>query len=325
MAKGGAGALLPAYLAVGADELKRETSIRRLKGRLDEGLAAFNLDERTAAPDMEPNDVITSLNTMPMGSDMRLVIMRKADKLPKAVSEAIVAYLADPNPGCVLLLEAESLAKGTRLYKAVKKVGDKAIIDCTPEKRWKLPDYVVRHCKASTGMVMDRDAAEELVNRVGESTTMLDRQVQSLADLCRPRGRITLQDVERHTARVAEVKPWEFLDALCARDAVRAMSLYTLMDNPSQIALLSLVVMRMRELVCAKALDERGEGALLASSLKKADWQVKNHRGWARGFSTRELEQCLAACAACERGLKSGADPDEAFVGLVLRICGAAA
>lgn len=313
--------LLPAYLAVGADELKRNTAMSRLKAKLDPGLEAFNLDDRTASADMVPNDVIASLNTMPMGTDFRLVILRKADKLPKPVSEAVITYLANPNPGCVLFLDADTLPKGTRLYKAVKKVGDKAVIDCTPQKRWKLPDYVVKHCISATGMPIDRDAADELVNRVGESTILLDRQVRSLAEFCRKQGRITLRDVEEHTARVAEVKPWEFLDAVCARDAGRAMSLYNLMDNPSQIALLSLVVMRLRELICAKALEERGEGALLASTLKKQDWQVKNHRAWARRFSVAELNHCLAACARCDRGLKSGADPDLEFTQLILRIC----
>ena len=258
-------ALLPAYLIVGSDELKSRQAVTRLKGRLEPGLAAFNLDEHVAGPDLVPGDVVASLNTIPMGTGFRLVLITKAEKLPKPVSEAIISYLKDPNPGCTLCLVATTLAKSTRLYKAVKAVGERSIIDCAPKKRWQLAPTVVRMA-AHYGMRTDEAAAAELVSRVGESTTMIDAQLRSLAALCRDSGRITVADVERNVARTAEVKPWDFLDAVCARDAAKALGLYHLMQNPSQIALTSLLCGRLRELVCARSLSARGEGGLPSSS-----------------------------------------------------------
>lgn len=318
--------LLSAYLVVGADELKRETAVSRLKGRLAPGFEDFNLDERTVSADLVPSDLVNSLDTMPMGGGFRLVILRcGSDKVPKDLSRALVSYLSDPNPTTVLCVVAESMDRRTALYKALKKVGPKAVIDCTPLKRWRLPEYLQRHARATVRMELDRDAAEELVSRVGESTTMLDRQLRTLAEFCRGNGRITRQDVEAHVARTAEVKPWEFLDAVSARDASRALELLNLMPNQSGIGLVVLVTTRIRELVCAKALDARGEGGRLAEELGKTDktaWQVKNHRGWARGFSMAELEESLVACARCERSLKNGGDGRSELTGLVLTICG---
>ena len=74
---------------------------------------------------------------------------------------------------------------------------------------------------------------------------MLDRQVGTLAELCAGAGVITRADVERYVTRIAEVKPWDFLDAVCARDAGRALELYGLMQNPSEIALVSMLVGRL--------------------------------------------------------------------------------
>ena len=66
-----------------------------------------------------------------------------ADKLKKPDAEALVAYLASPSPTTVLALEAEKLAKNTRLYKAVAaKHGKSAVIDCAPLKRYELPKTV---------------------------------------------------------------------------------------------------------------------------------------------------------------------------------------
>ena len=313
-------ALLPAYLVVGGDQLKRETATRRLKARLDEGLAAFNLDERTASADIDPTDVAISLNTLPLGDGFRLVMIHDANRLPKPVSETIISYLENPNPGCVLCLVAEALARNTRLYKAVAKVGKRSVIDCTPIKARDLPNYLVRHA-AAKGLSIDVRAASELVSRVGENTTLLDRQLTTLGELCAETGRISLGDVERNVPRTAEVKPWEFLDKVAAGDASRALELYRHMQNPSQVALLSLLTRRVRELVCARALIDRGQARQLASELGRQEWQVRSVAQAARRFTMAQLVSCLGACARCERELKGGADAETAFVSLVLFVC----
>lgn len=320
MAETERGGLLCCYLIVGADEYKRTFSLTRLKARLDEGFSAFNLDEHVAGPDLDPQDLLSSLNTMPLGDVFRLVIVERAEKLAKPVSEALVSYLANPNPTTVLCLVAESLAKNTRLYKAVAKVGPKAVVDCTPPKRWELAGILVK-MSGGKGVKLNQDAAEELVNRVGESRKLLDAQLTSLANYCAQKGVITKEDVERLITRTAEVKPWEFLDAVSARNTGKALSLYHLMQNPSQIALCSLLTSRVRELICAKSLEERGEGQLLANELGRQQWQIKNHRTWAKRFGKGELERALVRCAACERDLKTGSDPDLAFTQLVVGIC----
>jgi DNA polymerase-3 subunit delta len=316
--------LLPAYLVQGSDELRVRRVVARLKTYVAEGFEVFDLDERDATADMAPDELIGSLETMPIGGGQRIVVLHGADHLPKPVSEAIVGYLANPNPGCTLCLVADKLARNTRLYKAVAALGPKAVVECEPKKRWELPQIVVQ-LGQRRGITFDRDAAEELVSRVGESTVMLDTQVETLAQLCRANGRVTRSDVEAHVTRIAEVKPWDFLDALSSRDATRSLALYQLMVNPSEIALNAMVVGRLRELVCAKALAARGAQGELARELGKQAWQVKNHVGWARRFGADELRVGLAACAACERALKSGGDAQIEFTRMVLAVCGRAA
>ncbi|MBR3235567.1 MAG: DNA polymerase III subunit delta [Atopobiaceae bacterium] len=316
--------LLPAYLVVGTDELKAKEVVARLRKRLEPGFEAFNLDERTVTSDLEAQDLLASLNTLPFGSGFRLVIVMGADHMAKPVSEAIVAYLSDPNPASVLCLVAEKLAKTTRLYKAVAKLGSKAIIDCSPAKRWDLPKKMARMAQKH-GMRIDESASTELIARVGESTTMLDQQIATLSELCRNAGVITRADVERYVTRTAEVKPWDFLDAMSERNAGRALELYQLMQNPSEIALVSMLVGRIRELVCAQSLAARGQSGSLASTLGKQAWQVKSHTRWASRFAAGELSRSLAACATCDQALKSGADPRTTFIKLILAVCGSVA
>lgn len=309
--------LLPAYLIVGADELKRSSAVKRLRSHVPEDLADFNLDELEGATIEDPEQLVSSAQTMPFCADFRLVIVNGAENLCKPVSEAVVSYLKDPNPQCVLCLVAEKLAKNTRLYKAVAKVGPHSVIDCAPLKRWELPPYVVKLAQ-KRGLSMDNAAAQELLERVGESTVALDNQIATLAELVGDTGRITLGDVEANVAQIAEVSPWAFADAVCERNAPRAMEMLNLMKAPSLVFLHSVLVGRLRELVCAKSLDARGAASGLAHELGRQSWQVKNHVRWSRAFGEEELASLLGQAAACERALKGSSDSDAAFTRFVL-------
>lgn len=312
-------ALLPAYLIVGPDELKRTQALARLRSRVEGPFSAFNLEEIVASSETDEVGVLASLNTLPMGGDRRVVVIEPAEKLPKAVSEAIVSYLKNPNESCTLALVSPSLAKNTRLYKAIAGVGPRAVVECAAKRGRDLPPYVQKLASAH-GVSIDFDAARELVARVGESTTMLDTQLAALSDLIGGSGTITRELVERGVARVVEVKPWEFLDSLCERDARRALTLYRLLDG-SALGLLSLMTGRLRELVCARSLSSRGAAATLAEELGKKDWQVKNYLGWARRFSDGELEGLLAECAEAERALKSGGEEQTVMLRLIVHVC----
>ena len=312
--------LLPAYLVVGSDELKRSHAVARMKKRLEaSGLADFNLDERDMSKEQTPEDVLSSLNTFPMGADFRLVILRPCDRLPKAMSEMLVDYLKNPSSTTVLLLVAEKLAKNTRLYKAVAKIDKKAIVECVPKKRWELPQQV-RSMATAHGKAITQGGAEELVSRVGESTRMLDNELKKLASMVEG-GEITQADVERFVVRTAEPRPWDFLDAVSARNLPKALSLLRMMPQRQEIMLYSLLTTRIRELIYAKALDARGEGSTLARALGLQSWQVKNHLRWARGFKMSELLGALESAVDVELALKGSQTSDVALIRWVTQIC----
>ena len=299
--------LLPGYLIVGADELKRSTAVDRMKARLEKtGMADFNIDERDLSKDAPVDDVIASLNTLPMGTDFRLVILLNCDRLPKAVSEPLVDYFKNPSPTTVCLVVAEKLAKNTRLYKAMAKLGAKAVVDCAPERAWELPRQVVSMAGAH-GKTMDMEAAEELVSRAGENTRLLDNEVKRLAQQVAG-AVITREDVERLVVRTAEAKPWPLLDAVSARDMRRALENLRLQPDKSEVLLYTLLVGRIRQLIVAKALDVRGQSGELAKTLGVQQWQIKNHAAWARRWKMSELTDALRSAVDVELAVKGSRD-----------------
>ena len=315
--------LLPGYLIVGAYELKRSTAVDRMKARLEKtGMADFNIDERDLSKDAPVDDVIASLNTLPMGTDFRLVILLNCDRLPKAVSEPLVDYFKNPSPTTVCLVVAEKLAKNTRLYKAMAKLGAKAVVDCAPKKAWELPRQVVSIASAH-GKTMDMEAAEELVSRAGENTRLLDNEVKRLAQQVAG-AVITREDVERLVVRTAEAKPWPLLDAVSARDMRRALENLRLQPDKSEVLLYTLLVGRIRQLIVAKALDVRGQSGELAKTLGVQQWQIKNHAAWARRWKMSELTDALRSAVDVELAVKGSRDSRLALqlwvIGMLTRV-----
>ena len=80
----------------------------------------------------------------------------------------------------MLALEAEKLAKNTRLYKAVAAVGKSAVIECIPLKKKELP-HTVRSMAVSHGTTFTEGAANALVELVGENTVHLDSEIAKIA------------------------------------------------------------------------------------------------------------------------------------------------
>ena len=312
-------ALLPVYLVVGEDALKRDAVMRRLRARLSSlGDLSFNSDE-FAGETALGSDIVAACNTVPFASSVRLVEVRGADKLKKADAEGIVAYLDAPNETTVLALVAEKLAKNTRLYKAVAKHGASAVIDCAPVKRYQLPK-MVRSMAVGHGVALTEGAAAKLVELVGEDTVRLDGEVRKIALAHRGADAVNEHEIVAMVGRTAEVKPWEFVDAFSARDARKCLLYLGRMGSASPHALLAQCTTRLRELVCVRALVDRGNPRGAAAALKKPDWQVKNHVAWARGFTAEELRRALVSARDAERAMKSGSDARTAFLEWVLAV-----
>lgn len=304
--------LLPAYLVTGSDALKREAVIRRLRTRISQlGDLEFNFDLFSGEAALGA-DIVAACNTLPFASDVRLVQVDSVEKLKKADSEALVGYLGAPCESTVLCLISDGLAKNTRLYKAIAKLGAQAVIDCSVPKRRDLP-ALIRSMALTHGASITNSAANALLDLVGEDTVALDAELKKLALAHRGTDPINDSEVTAMVSPMAEVKPWEFVDAFSSRNIQKCMMLQTRMKSVSPLALLAMCVNRIRELMTAQCLMERGQSGNLASVLKMPDWRVKNHRTWARGFSSDELRAALFSARDAEQAMKSGADPQTTF------------
>ena len=309
--------LLPAYAAIGSDALKRDTVGKRLRARLQKlGDVSFNFDEFDGETAEGPL-IVSACNTVPFASPVRMVLVKNADKLKKADSEALVSYLQAPSDSTVLLLEAEKLAKTTRLFKAVAACGKNAVIDCSAPKRNDLP-RLVRSMAVGHGITLTDGAARLLVELAGEDTVRLDAELGKIALAHAGADAVNEHEVSSLVARTTEVKPWEFLDAMSARNLSRCLLCLSRMRSASPVSLIAQCTGRVRELICAKALVRRGNARAIAQALDKKDWQVKHHAEWAGRFTELELREALLRARDAEKAMKSGSNQEDIFLDWLL-------
>ena len=161
--------LLPVYLLAGSDQPKVSLAVKRLRGRFDPGsiddlVAGSGKDEATG------DDAVAALNALGLfGTGERLVVVSGVERWKKADAEAVVAYLASPNPGSVLALVGEP-AKGSPLEAACAKAGDVLRFDVPTRSRSRQLDYpsYVQQRFERHGRRVDHETARLLVEFVGE-------------------------------------------------------------------------------------------------------------------------------------------------------------
>lgn len=315
--------LKPVYLIYGSEDLRLAQAVARLKQQL--GAAAdldFNYDT-FEGESASADDVVAACNTLPFLSERRLVIVRGADKMGSDGWNTLAAYAADPSPTTVLVLVATKLAKNTRLYKTVDKLG--GVAEYAAPRKSEYPREVQRMFE-DRGKPVCLDAAELLVSAVGYDLRRLSTEVDKAVAFVGTRGEVERGDIEQVASTTAENSIFEFTDALSDRDCRAALALldHLLSDGESVFALHAMSLRVVRDLIVARALLDKGGGSLgeIARAVGRPDWQVRNLPRQARGFTTPELVDALRSAAESEAHMKTSREPRLVFERWIVKVCG---
>ncbi len=321
--------LKPVYLIHGSEDLLLEQAVSRLKRRFaDIADMDFNLDVFDGEI-ADVDEVVTASNTLPFMSERRLVIVRKADRMPIEGLHVLADYAADPNPNTTLVLVASKIAKNLRIYKAIDAFGGVAEYKA-PAKR-EYPRAVVEMF-TERGKRIDLDAAEVLVRTVGHDLRRLsietDKIVSYMGDTGDAGVAFSRHDIETVVSATAPTSIFHFLDALGSRDAGAALRMLSslLAEGESVTGLHAMSVRHIRRLLSVSALESREDGrhspAAIAQEVGVPHWKYKNLSHQAGRFAPGELVEALRAAAATEAEMKTSRESRLAFERWVLEVCG---
>lgn len=260
--------------------------------------APFTTLEGTSA---QWRDVIDELSTMSLfGGERRLVVLEAADKFVTSERGRLEAYVDKPRSSGVLILDVDSWASNTKLYKAVDKVGLQ--VDCrAPEKaagkrkvldESRLCKWLVAWSQKQHDAKLEAIAAEQLLELVGPEFGLLDQELAKLALFAGPGGKIDVQMVRDVVGGWRTQTIWELIDAAADGDAGEALKQLDrlLQAGEHPVALFGQISWSLRRFAAATRIYQEAEQTKQRIPLREALIQAGIPHWNKKGLERAELQ-----------------------------------
>jgi DNA polymerase-3 subunit delta len=313
----------PVYLLVGDQDLLRELAAKKLQnavvGEFPSPFSPFNF-ERFDGENGDASRIVMSANMMPLLGGRRLILVKRASRLVES-EPSLQAYVEDPNPATVLVLDLDKKPDGRR--KGWKDLEKKlAVVACDAPDPWELQDWVAEEGRGR-GLKLGRDEVRYLVTEVGSDLRRLSNELEKLS-LYASGDQLDLETMAEVLGRGRAQGVFKFIDAVASGDAGSALrQLGRLLEEgepPLRIlALLDRLVGQLRIAKDAQASGKKDSNlaGLLGAPPSAAKAIGESARRLDRGFLRRAVE----ALADTDRLLKSSRLPHRVVMeGLVLEL-----
>src|SRR5947207_12979115 len=318
----------PVYYLHGEEDVMDDGAVRALLERaVDQAAREFNVDERTAA-DLDPEAFNALVNTPPMLTATRAVVLRGMEQLRKTAKERqeLLRYVDSPNPTTVLeLVHGTTEPPDAELVRRASAVEVAALPPARVE-RW------MTHRAKQLGLTLTPEARELLLASVGTDLSRLARELEKLAPLCADRPATREEVAALVGVRRGETLQ-DFVDAaLERRAAAAARPVEPVLEQAGMTGVRMLRALGTALVGTALARAEldrdapRGGGprsdrleAVLLSHLRAArpyglgSWEQTALRWarWAELWTADELRHSLRLATDADRALKSSTLTDE--------------
>lgn len=268
------------------------------------------------------SEVLDELRTVPFLADKRVVLVKNADGFVSKNREILERYFEKPAGTGVLVLAVASWDARTRLAKMLPKVGSLVAMEAPP--KWKLPEHLVQYAATKHKIKLNRDAAEMLVELIGEELAQLYNELEKLILFARDEKVIRVDHVESLTGHHRIYDAFEVIDATIGGNAGQAITRLRNMfeqDKSAEYSVVGAFAFHLRRMFQARALlDKRINPAEIAKQLRI--WYNKD-RFFAQLQRTTlsQIATFLEELAAVDHATKTGqAQAAIAVEQLVLRL-----
>lgn len=219
----------PIVVIYGDEEFQKARALQQTLDPLippdvERGMVLCEYDAGRGESEVEFAAVMDDLATCSFFADLRVVVVREADKFVSTYREKLEHYAEHPAPCGVLVLVMRSFPRNTRLFKAVAAAGGRTL-ECKALGQDALVGFVIEEARRH-GKRLDRTVAIRLVERIGAESGMLAGEVEKLALYIGDSPQIAGEHVDELVGLSREEKIFAVMDAAAAGDRPRALALW---------------------------------------------------------------------------------------------------
>ena len=308
---------IPALLLLGEEAYLRDSCRALLVERyVPEGSRTWAVS-RYSAERGETQAALEQAQTLPMLSRQQVVFLEEVEAIEKlgeknrdAAVENIEAYLANPAPFTVLVLEATGLDQRMKLGKLL---GEKTVVvDVSlgedSEQRQATAVMQARAMAKEQGVEFERGAAEDLAEFVAADLMRLKTEIEKLSTFAGDRKVIRRADVTAMVISGKTTTVWELADMLASRNQKVALEFLDrlLRDGEEPLPMLGAITWMYRKIMEASEVRGAANGWQAARALGMRPEQAELALQSARRMSKERLLGGLRALQKADDRLKQG-------------------
>ncbi len=278
LARLGKGKTIPAILLLGAEPYLRDSSRAHLIGRFVPEAARVWAVSRYSAGRGETQTALEQAQTMAMLSPLQLVFVEDAEAIEKLgeknreeTVEQLAAYLEDPAPFTVLVIEATGLDQRMKLGKLLAE--RTLVVDCglgeEPDERLAAAVSLARAIAKEQGVEFEKGAAEDLSEYVAADLMRLKTEIDKLATYAAERKLIQRANVSALVVSEKTTTVWELADLLASRQGKKALEFLDrlLREGEEPLQMLGAITWMYRKLIEASEVKDVANGWQAARAL----------------------------------------------------------
>lgn len=295
-----AGRLDPIYVLHSEHPILLERAIHAIRdATVPPAARGFNYDVVEGKP--SANRIVALAQTLPMMAARRMVFVRDLTLLPADDAEALLAYVAKPNPSTVIVGLVTKIDKRLKLWAQLSKKGFLHVLEAPRQVApW------VRGEAAAKGVRIEPQAVNRLIDTVGNDLSRLSLSLEQLGLYAGDRP-VSSDDVDDLVADTRERSVFELTDAIGAADRARAMAAVSSLCDQRESAV-GVVVMLARHIRQLSILHH-----LRATNVPRPQWGqaigvppflVDKLVAQSRSFTAAALAMATQRLATVDRALK---------------------
>jgi DNA polymerase-3 subunit delta len=331
------GKTVPAILLLGEEPYLRDACRAQLIERFVPEASRTWAVSRYSADRGETQAAVDQAQTMAMLSPQQVVFLEEVEAIEKlgeknrdeAVAQ-LSAYLEDPAPFTVLVLEATGLDQRMKLGKLLAE--KTLVVECglgeNAGERQAAAVALARALGKEQGVEFDKGAAEDLAEFVAADLMRLKTEIDKLATYVGERKAIGRADVSALVISEKTTTVWELADMLASRQSKKALEFLDrlLRDGEEPLQMLGAITWMYRKLIEASEVRGVSNGWQAARALGMRPEQAELALQNARKISRPRLLAGLHALRNADDRLKGGgAEPRTVMEFLVAQLTAAEA
>jgi DNA polymerase III subunit delta len=312
------GKLIPALLLLGDEFYLRDSCRAALIDKFVPEAARTWAVSRFSAGRGETQKALDQAQSLPMLSSQQVVFLEEAEAIEKLgeksreeTVERFIAYLQDPAPFTVFVIEAEKLDMRMILGKKLAELT--VVIDVClgddPQNRQRAAEAWAKTIAKEQGVSFEKGAAEDLAEFVNADLMRLKTEMEKLATFAGARKTIRREDVTALVISEKTTTIWEVADLLASHQPSKAMEFIDrlLREGEEPVLMVGGLAWMYRKLVEASEVRGATNGWQAAKALAMRPEQAELAIRCARKIPRDRLLDGLQALQEADHLLKGGA------------------